>query len=203
MKRQPQQASSGRVTARVVSVVGLCLVWGIVWANLPSKNELLSAQTQSAVDSASPVVPELDLSIPGVPSGRRTGSAHLDNDRLPTIASQGISNAQRARQISEVKCEAEAQRRCPDSLTGSGHRRCIEQRMSEFSPSCQHFVHQRVVKWKQAEQYRFTCEEDIRRICPEIDARDGRILQCLQGRAQDISEPCYQSLPKGQLLLRH
>ena len=35
--------SSGRVTASVVSIVGLCLVWGVVWANLPSKTELLCA----------------------------------------------------------------------------------------------------------------------------------------------------------------
>src|SRR4051812_23859893 len=118
MKRRSHQASSGRLTATIVSIVGLCLIWGVVWANLPSKNELLSREPQSAAISASPVVPELDLSIPGVPSGGRISSAPLDKDRLPAIAPQGISNAHRAREISEVKCEAEVQRRCPDSPTG-------------------------------------------------------------------------------------
>jgi len=202
MKSRTQQASSGKRTASVVSIVGLCLVWGMVWANLPSKNELLSSQPHSAVGSKSPVVPELDLSIPGIPSGRKTHPSPVDHDRLPTIPPQGFSNAHRARQVAEVKCEAEVQRRCSDSLPGDA-RQCMEQRMPEFSQPCQQIIRRRMVKWKEAEQYRFACEGDIQRICAEIDARDGGILQCLQERAQDVSEPCYQSLPKGQLLLRH
>jgi hypothetical protein len=202
MKSRTQQASSGKLTASVVSIVGLCLVWGMVWANLPSKNELLSSQPHSAVGSKSPVVPELDLAIPGIPSGRKTHALPVDNDRLPSIPPQDISNAHRARQIAEVKCEAEVQRRCPGSLPGDA-RQCMEQRMPEFSQPCQQIVRRRMVKSKEAEQYRFACEGDIQRICAGIDARDGGILQCLQGRAQDVSEPCYQSLPKGQLLLRH
>lgn len=62
MKATNKQEPAGKVTASLVSVVGLVLVWGIVWANLPSKDELLSAQSQPRA-AAVPVVPELDLTI--------------------------------------------------------------------------------------------------------------------------------------------
>jgi hypothetical protein len=183
--------------------MGLILVWGIVWANLPSKYELLSGQPRGAAPAVPPVV-ELDLSIPGVPpSSVRTGRPNPEGLSGPgrgrEFAATGNAHA---RQIAEVKCEAEVQQACPESLDGEERRRCVAQRMKQFPPFCQQIVRRRVVRWKAAEGYKAACAEDLKRFCPMAELGEGPLVQCLQEHAQDISEPCYQSLPKGQLLLR-
>ena len=216
MKTTNKQEPAGKVTASLVSVVGLVLVWGIVWANLPSKEELLSAQSQPRV-AAPLVVPELDLTIPGVPTsaqnqeggGGATGMSEIDqprSGRLPASETTGafsIPRDARARQIAEVKCDADVQQFCPDSLTGDDRRQCVAQRMKQLPPVCQQIVRQRMVRWKEAEGDKVACAEDVKRVCRGVEPGDGRILKCLQEREQEISEDCYQSLPKGRLLLRN
>ena len=54
-----------------------------------------------------------------------------------------------------------------------------------------------------SEGYTLACVEDVKRVCQAIEPGDGRILQCLQEHEQDLSEGCYQSLPKGRLNLRN
>lgn len=213
MKTINQQEPSGKGIASVVSVVGLVLVWGIVWANLPSKDELLSAQSKEHV-VAPPVPPELDLTIPGVPPAPLSNSSsHKGTEEAATVSSpnevapesksNGFADDMRARQIAEVKCEAEVQQVCPDSLTGEDRRRCVAQRMRQLAPVCQQIIRQQMVRWKEAEGYKVACLDDVKRMCRGVQPGEGRIRQCLQEHAQEISERCYQTLPKGQLLLRN
>lgn len=198
MKSAGNQEPSGKGTSGIVSVVGLALVWGIVWANLPSRDELFSAQPST------PVVQELDLTIPGITAAPSESPVHHRSaEETGTIPPQEFSNHRRARQITEMKCEAEMQQVCPDSLQGDDRRQCMAQRMTQFPPACQHIVRQRMVRWKDAESHRFACAEDLNRVCAGVEPGEGRIVQCLQEHAQEISEPCYQSLPKGRLLLGH
>ncbi|ALA57860.1 cysteine rich repeat-containing protein [Nitrospira moscoviensis] len=204
MKSASPPAASGKATAILVSLVGLMLVWGIVWANLPSQYELLSGQPKEAASAAPPPAVELDLSIPGVPPPSvRTGRPNPERLSEPGRGREfaGTGNAH-ARQIAEVKCEAEVQQACPESLGGEERRRCVAQRMKQFPPFCQQIVRQRVVRWKAAEGYKAACADDLKRLCPTVEPGEGPLLQCLQEHAQDISESCYQSLPKGRLLLR-
>lgn len=192
--------SSGKGMARAVSVIGLALVWGLIWANLPSQDDLLSAYMKPAL-AVPPAVPELDLTIPGVPlqpSSRRLSFERASSTRSVTADPAGVH----ARQVAEVKCEAEVQQVCPESLTGEARRRCVESHVKKLAPACQAIVRQRLVRWKEAEGYNVACLDDVQRMCPTVQPGDGRILQCLQDHAQDVSDVCYQSLPKGQLLLR-
>jgi Cysteine rich repeat len=212
MKTAKKQEPSGKAMASLASVVGLILVWGIVWANLPSKNELLSAQppVRDAVASA---VTELDLTIPGVPTINQTGGPHPTGASQPTgsggsafsgtIGGFSVPSDGRARQIAEVKCDAEVQQVCPDSLSGEDRQRCVAQHVKRLPLPCQQIVRQRMVRWKEAEGYKAACAADVKRVCQGVEPGEGRILNCLQERAQDLSEGCYQSLPKGHLLLRN
>lgn len=198
------QERSGKFTAGVASVAGLVLVWGIVWANLPSKEELLSARSPDQPSAKPPAVPELDLTIPGVPSGpRATNSIGETAAGALSDGPTAFSNADpRARQVVEVKCDAEVQRYCPDSLTGEERRRCAARRLKQLPPACQQIVRQRIVRWKEAEGYKLACADDVNRLCQTVQPGEGRILQCLQEHEQELSDRCYQTLPKGHLLMR-
>lgn len=203
MNEKNAKERSGKGTAGFVSVVGLLLVWTIVWANLPSKDELLSAQAGRTIAPA-PVVPELDLTIPGSPIRLRDQSAGLST-AAPSEIIGGLSvpSDQRTRQITEVKCQAEVQQVCPDSLTGVARQRCVMQRLKQFGPSCHEFVQQQLVRWKEADGYKLACAEDAKRVCSGVTLSDGGALSCLQEHEQDLSEACYHSLPKGHLNLRN
>jgi hypothetical protein len=197
--------------ARVVTVVGLLLLWGLVWANLPSQDELRSMPVKQG-PATPPMASDLDLSIPGVPSpsallsGPAPGaSSTTPDDRAPFLAgSAEFTNLAgvHARQVAEVKCEAEVQQFCPENLTGDARRHCVERRMTQLTPLCRQIVRQRIVRWKDAEGYKLACLDDLQRLCPRIHPGDGRILQCLQEHAQEVSDRCHQSLPKGHLLVR-
>ena len=187
----------------LVTVGGLCLVWAIVWANLPSKEELLSAQSGAAsIETSHP--PALDLTIPGVsspPPAHAVGAGQA----APVTTHGGLSvpRESRAGKIAEVKCDAEIQQYCPDSLAGEDRRRCVIQRLKRFDAPCQQIVQQRLVRWKQAEGYKVACVVDVKRFCRTVPAGDDRVLVCLQEHEQDLSEGCYQSLPKGRLQTRN
>ncbi|OQW31755.1 MAG: hypothetical protein A4E19_00060 [Nitrospira sp. SG-bin1] len=203
MKTGNPDDRSGRAITNSISIAGLILVWTIIWANFPSKEELLSAQSVTPVAQAQRV-PELDLTIPGVSSRPIDRSAGVgDAASVRGLEGLALSRDNRARQVAEVKCEAEVLQYCPDSLDGEDRRRCVTHGLKRLTPSCQQIVRQRLVRWKEAEGYRLACIEDVKRICQTVEPGDGRILQCLQEHEQDLSEGCYQSLPKGRLHLRN
>ncbi|MDF0673053.1 MAG: cysteine rich repeat-containing protein [Nitrospira sp.] len=203
MKTPHTQERSGKAVTNSISVVGLILVWTIIWAHFPSKEELLSAQSASSIDETQRV-PMLDLTIPGMVSpATESSTGTTDSSSVTTFGGLSVPHDRRAREIAEVKCEAEVQRYCPDSLAGGDRRRCAMQRLKRLDAPCQEIVRQRLVRWREAEGYKLACVEDVKRLCLTVQPGDGRILQCLQEHEQDLSEGCYQSLPKGHLHLRN
>lgn len=194
---------SGKITTSLVTIGGLIFVWTIVWTNLPSKEELLLAEPASRLDEM-PHPSELDLTIPGL-SDQSVQRSEESRERSSVTTMGGLSVPQdrRAGQIAEVKCEAEVQQYCPDSLPGAERRRCVAQRLKRFDVSCQQILRQRLARWKEAEGYKLACAEDVKRVCRTVEPGEGRILECLQEHEQNLSESCFQSLPKGRLNLRN
>lgn len=203
MKTSKASDRSVKPITIVVTVGGLSLVWAIVWANLPSKEELVSPQSRASSVQASRA-PVLDLSIPGTSSRPTTNSVGTGQTApVTTLGGLSVPLDSRARKIAEVKCDAEVQQYCPDSLEGEDRRRCVMQRFKRLDASCQQIVQQRLVRWKAADGYKSACLADVKRFCRTVPAGDGRVLHCLQEHEQDLSEGCYQSLPKGRLQTRN
>ncbi|MDH4083560.1 MAG: cysteine rich repeat-containing protein [Nitrospira sp.] len=203
MKTLNAKERSGKAAASLVTVAGLILVWAIVWANFPSKEELLSAQSGTSSVEASQV-PALDLRIPGVSSQPATNFAGAgEAGSVTTLGGLSVPRDSRARQIAEVKCDAEVQQHCPASLSGEDRRRCVMKRLKRLAPPCQQIMQQRLVRWKEADGYKLSCAGDVKRFCRTVPPGDGRIVQCLQEHEQDLSDGCYQSLPKGRLQMRN
>lgn len=193
----------GKPITILVTVSGLSLVWALVWGNLPSKEELLSAWSGSS-PLESPRVPALDLAIPGGSGSSATTSVRTGQAApAATLGGLSVPRDSRARKIAEVKCDAEIQQSCPDFLTGEDRRRCVMQRFTRLDASCQQIVQERLVRWKEADGYKGACVVDAKRFCRTVSAADDRVLQCLQEHEQDLSEGCYQSLPKGRLQTRN
>lgn len=208
-----QQQSSSGVVAGVITILGLGLVWVVVAANFPSQEELSAAavppETRPATRPSSPVPtsPELDLTIPGAPPvssaavGPRQDEERPFDSRVDVPAVMRLNP--RAEQVAKLRCAAEIEQLCPEFPDGSGRTRCLEQRAKQLSPSCQSQVRERFVKWKE-DRHRMmaACDEDVARFCRPVTPGGGQILQCLQSHAPEVTDRCYETLPKGTVYFK-
>ena len=201
-----QQSSSGTI-AGAITILGLGLVWVTVATNFPSQEELssaaLPAETRQAARPSSSLSapPTLDLTIPtSPPLPSEAARSRPDDDRSRDSSFEAPVSTRldpRVLQASRLKCEAEIEQLCPDSPDGSAHTRCLQQRAKQLPPLCQSQLHERFVKWKEdRSRLMEACDEDAKRFCRSVKPGSGQILQCLQSHAQEVSDRCYQTLPK-------
>jgi Cysteine rich repeat len=199
-----QEHAAGRIFAGAFTVVGLGLVWLIVVVSLPSQQELSANEPQLSQrmivtsKAQTPSEPELDLSIPGVPPGRPIPRDQEQSEVAGTVPSAAAQLDPRASQIARLRCDAEVAQMCPDSPEGPGRKQCLERRVKELPAACQQQLRERLVKWRE-ERSRLakSCQADVKRWCSAVTPGEGQILKCLQEHAQDLSERCYETLPKG------
>jgi hypothetical protein len=208
-----QQQSSNGIIAGAITILGLGLVWVAVATNFPSQEELssaaLPAETRQAAGPSSPLSapPTLDLTIPtSPPLPLEATSSRPDDDRsrdssveAPVVTRLDTSTLQ----ATKLKCEADIEQLCPDSLDGSARTRCLKQRAKQLPPLCQSQLYERFVKWKEdRSRLMAACDEDVKRFCRAVKPGSGQILQCLQSNAQEVSDRCYQTLPKGTFFFK-
>jgi hypothetical protein len=208
-----QQTSSSSMIAGAVTIVALGLVWATVAGNFPSQEELFSTappaearqvvrplpslSVPSALDLTIPTSPPLPSDAAIVSSGDdRSHDANVD---IPVVSRLDSRPLQAAR----LKCEADVEQLCPDSLDGSARTRCLQQRAKQLPPLCQNQLKEQFVKWKEdRNRVMAACDEDVRRFCRAMKPGGGQIFQCLQSHGQEVSDRCYQTLPKGTLFFK-
>lgn len=208
-----EQTSSSSTIAGAITIVGLGLVWVIVAGNFPSQEELFptappaeARQVGRPLPSLS-VPPTLDLTIPTsppLPSEAVLASPGDDRLRDSNIETPIVTRLDsRALQAGRLKCEADIEQLCPDSPDGAMRSRCLQQRATQLPPLCQRQLQQQFVKWKEdRSRVMEACDEDVKRFCRAMKPGGGQILQCLQSHGQEVSDRCYQTLPKGTLFFK-
>ena len=202
-----QQQSLSGIIAGTITILGLGLVWVTVATNFPSQEELssaaLPAETRQAAGPSSPLSapPTLDLTIPtSPPLPSEAAMSRPDDDRShdSSVEAPVVTRlVPSALQATRLKCEADIEQLCPDSLDGSARTRCLKQRAKQLPPLCQSQLQERFVKWKEdRSRLMAACDEDAKRFCRAVKPGSGEILQCLQSHDQEVSDRCYQALPK-------
>ncbi|HKQ34209.1 MAG TPA: cysteine rich repeat-containing protein [Nitrospiraceae bacterium] len=205
-----QQKSSSGVIAGALTVLGLALVWATVAANFPSKEELSSAALSAETRHGAGVLsepPTLDLTIPTSPPLPSEAAMPRPEDDRPSDSSGEAPVVTRldprTLQATKLKCEADIEQLCPDSLDGSARTRCLKQRAKQLPPLCQSQLQEQFVKWKEdRNRLMAACAVDVKQFCRTIKPGSGEILQCLQSHDQEVSDRCYQTLPKGTLVFK-
>jgi hypothetical protein len=90
---------------------------------------------------------------------------------------------------------------CPEE---EGERRaCLQRKAAQLSLPCRPMLRDKLVRMKENWQHlRLACEADRRQFCREVPSAGGvMLLQCLESHAQEVSDQCFQFLPKrGHLL---
>lgn len=208
-----QQQSSGGIIAGAITVLGLGLVWATVAFNFPSQEELssaaLPAETRHAARAVPPLpeTPTLDLTIPTsppLPSEIAIPKPDDDRSRDSSAEAPVVTRLDSGMlQATKLKCEAEIEQLCPDSLDGSDRTRCLKRRLNQLPPLCQSQLQERFVRWKEDRSRLIAaCDVDVKRFCRAIKPGGGQVLQCLQSHDQEVSDRCYQVLPKGTVFFK-
>ncbi|HXF93186.1 MAG TPA: hypothetical protein VNK46_10565 [Nitrospiraceae bacterium] len=218
----PSSRPTGSLAAGSLSVLVLGIAWGTVLMSIEAS---LQPDTSAGPTVLTPSDSSSDMSLrlrsasadgPSVPSPRTSAvsssSAPLDrspDDAGPNAArfpfplssspedAPGKTEAVRIPAVVAIKCEAELERFCPASLSSRDRLRCMQRNAHKLPFACQNAVQARVTRAKEnLRRLRLACEADARQYCRHVGPREGQLLQCLETRAQEISEGCFQALPK-------
>jgi hypothetical protein len=185
LSRPPRLSSS--IIVWVLSAVVLGTAWAVLLLNYPKQED------GSVVTHSQP--------LPSPPPAQTSSADHLSPPppTAPGIVLPSMLEKLRVRQQEEeeLKCEAQLENLCPYTLLGDDRRRCIQDNEPKFPPSCQGLIQRRLAHMKESLQHlKVACEADARRFCRTVQGGGGRILQCLEDHAQEISDGCFQALPK-------
>ncbi len=202
-----QQTSSSSMIAGAVSIVALGLVWATVAGNFPSHEELFPTAPPAEARQVVRPFPSLDLTIPtsqplpsevvqASPGDDRSRDSHIETPVVTRLDSRGL-------QAGRLKCEADIEQLCPESSDGSIRTRCLQQRAKQLPPLCQNQLKEQFVKWKEdRSRVMEACDEDVKRFCRAVKPGGGQVFQCLQSHGQEVSDRCYQTLPKGTFFFK-
>ena len=137
MNKPREQGASGTSLAALASVVGLALVWSVVWANVPSWEELLSGQPRVP---AAPAVPELDLTIPGVPSRPPHAPSRLNGEQKGAVGatvSKKMAGGVSALRTIRAACAEDVKRVCRGVDAEDGNLlACLQTHEQDLSLKC-------------------------------------------------------------------
>lgn len=188
----------------MLSCVVLGAVWGLVIYVLPQSDSLPELPSRSLSIPPPPPLstPSLSLDVPASPD--HSVPPVMVKEEAPPAQSAPLgrpaSEAARLPFGMDVKCAMEMDSLCPED---EGDRRvCLQRKAAQLSSPCQPVLRQRLVRMKENMQHmRAACEADRRQYCRDEPLSGGAIVQCLESHAQEVSDQCFQFLPKrGRLL---
>ncbi|HRC25646.1 MAG: hypothetical protein WAT82_03715 [Nitrospira sp.] len=188
----------------VLSCVVLGAVWSLVLYTLP-QNDLASEPTPVSFppQPATPASPA-HTGVPAPPTPEPVSQPVVVREPAPVIQIEAQEHPPvepvRAPFGRELKCDLEIEALCPEE---EGERRaCLLRKTAQLSAPCRPMLRERLVRMKEAmQQLRTACEADRRQFCREVPLGGGALVQCLESHAQEVSDQCFQLLPKrGRLL---
>jgi hypothetical protein len=200
--------TAAMVLVGMISLVGLGGVWGVALLMLPHQDYDAVSMAQSTPSRPAPpdpppatvILPETtvssaveeDLSLAALPPP--------DPLPVPTPAGRvGVPRTTMPLNI-EIKCDGEIETACPDGSVEE-RRRCMQEKFRHMSAPCRERAREQLVRMKaNLHQMRRACAEDVRRFCQGAEAGRGAVLQCLEAHAQEVSDACFQALPRRALL---
>ena len=120
-----------------------------------------------------------------------------ESSPTPTVSLPPLTAQEpRARREAERNCLAVFKKLCQDVPPGSGRRRqCFQDDVGNLSPACQVKLQAQAFQVRErTQQTKAACQSDAKRLCPKVPLAGGRIFQCLEDHAKELSEGCYTTL---------
>lgn len=192
---------SSIVIVTVLSCVALGAVWGLVLHTLP-QNDILPDPSPLSPPSppAQPAASIATVPSQSLPELAAQPVVVKDGQPLPQAEASRPSPGASAALMKNVKCDMEIEALCPEE---EGERQaCLQRKAAQLSAPCRPMLRERLVRMKgERQQLRVACEADRKQFCRDVPLGGGAMMQCLESHAQEVSDQCFQHLPKrGRLL---
>jgi hypothetical protein len=118
---------------------------------------------------------------------------------LLLVGSVGIANAEDIASTVETGCAAEIESYCSKVTMGEGRLlACFYAHEDKLSGQCQFALYNAAAQLEHAvsalNYVAGQCEDDIMAHCAEVQAGEGRILECLESKGDVISSACKQAV---------
>jgi hypothetical protein len=189
----------------VLSCVVLGTLWGFVVYLLPDSTSMSqpAPRTVPSPTTPSPSAPtaqtfgEPTSPAPVPPPILVKETPALDQTSMPARSPAQVTPLPF---VMDVKCAMEIDSLCPED---DGDRRlCWEDKATQLSKPCRPILRERLGRMKEhLQQMRVACEADRQQYCRDESLSGSAIVQCLGSHAQEVSDQCFQYLPKrGRLL---
>ena len=98
-----------------------------------------------------------------------------------------------------TSCEADIKQYCSQVTPGEGRLlHCAAAHEDKLSGQCSYALYQAASLLEQLSMaivyVAESCETEIRTLCGDVKAGEGRILSCLEGNSEALGEPCKKAL---------
>lgn len=191
-----------RFGALIMVTVLSCVILGAVWAvaiyllpENPTPSERSSPSPFSPPPIQSPATPNLDVQSPTVHAAPPVKVQEASNPaQFPTVE-RSSSEAVPLPLGTDLKCAMEIDGLCSED---EGDRRsCLQRKTARLSIPCRGMLRERLLRMNaHMRRMRAACEADRRQYCRDESLGGGSIVQCLESHAQEVSDQCFQYLPK-------
>lgn len=189
----------------VLSCVVLGTLWGFVVYLLPDSTSMSqpAPRTVPSPTTPSPSAPTAQtLGEPTSPAPVPPPILVKETPALDQTSTPARSPAQVTPLpfVMDVKCAMEIDSLCNEAE--EDRRVCLEHQSAQLSIPCRPILRKHLVRMKETMQLlRLACQKDRRRFCADESLREGAMVQCLESHAQEVTDECFQMLPKrGRLL---
>jgi len=108
----------------------------------------------------------------------------------------GTAGAAPAEGKRQGPCSDDVAKFCKDVQPGGGRiARCLKQHEQELSPACKQ--HAAEVK-QRGQEFRAACEDDVLKLCADVQRGGGRIVNCLKQHEQELTPDCKAKMQQKQ-----
>jgi len=99
-------------------------------------------------------------------------------------------------------CRDDLARLCPDASARPAVRSCLREHADEVSQACRDRI--QAARRRPPEGRRpgaerrpraRACQEDVKRLCSDVERGGGAVIACLRERESDLSQACREALP--------
>lgn len=93
-------------------------------------------------------------------------------------------------------CADDAAKFCKDVQPGGGRiAKCLKQHEGELSPACR----ERMAEMKKKlHEFHQACEDDVMKLCKDVQPGGGRILRCLKEHKNELSPECKAKMEQAK-----
>jgi len=98
-----------------------------------------------------------------------------------------------------TSCEADIKQYCSQVTPGEGRLlHCAAAHEDKLSGQCSYALYQAASLLEQLSMaivyVAESCEREIKTLCGDVKAGEGRVLSCLEGNSESLGEPCKKAL---------